>query len=119
MPLAVQGFRPDEHTATIAAAGFRRCVPRSRVFVMTAPLFAGVDSSSPARPRTSTGFSADGAAAINPCDYPKSSRAISAEIRCASATRWPMRSWALFDGVRPASVVMPMARGTVSSRIGR
>ncbi|MEV8610856.1 NAD(P)H-dependent oxidoreductase [Amycolatopsis sp. NPDC051373] len=31
------GFRPDECTATIAAAGFRRCVPRFRVFVMTCP----------------------------------------------------------------------------------
>ena len=50
MPLVVQaqGFRPDERTATITAAGFRRCVPRSRVFVMTcpfvrwcAPIFSG------------------------------------------------------------------------------
>jgi hypothetical protein len=30
----------NEYTTAIAAAGYRRCVPRSPVFVMTAPLIA-------------------------------------------------------------------------------
>jgi hypothetical protein len=32
----------DEHTAMIAAARYWRCVPRSRMFVMTAPVIVGV-----------------------------------------------------------------------------